>query len=406
MLRLLLPLLIGALASCTTPPAPSGRDPGGGAILLSGGFVVDPSREQPATRADVLILGDRIAAVGARLRPPAGVRRIDVSGAYLVPGLWDMHAHVAVEGTPGAALDDYVRHGVLAIRDMGGLPDEIFRLRADVQAGRRLGPTMMIAGPTLNGEQPAPHHRLIANEAEARAAVHELAGRDVDFIKIHRRTSREAFYGVRDQARADRLLFAGHVPLALDWIEASNAGMATIEHVQTIIENEMRPGMEPIPAAFDALDRLDAGRADAIFAAMARNGTYWDPTLIYYETSWRDATPERRALQQRAYARLRPYVLRAFNAGVPILAGTDLFVDPGQGLIDELDRLVAAGLTPRQALAAATTNPHRLFGRGPGAIGPGTEASLLVLRSDPTMDLRALRSIERIILRGRLLPAR
>lgn len=400
----LLSMLLVALVSCALPARDSAAaDP---PILLAGGVVVDPAQEGPPRRADVLIVGERIVAVGQGLAVPHNAQRIDLSGAYLVPGLWDMHAHIAVEGPAGAALDDYVRHGVLAIRDMGGRPDELVGLRSEVRAERIVGPTLFIAGPTLNGEQSGEHHRLVEARADALAAVRELAGRGVDFVKIHRRTSRDAFYGVRDQARALGLTFAGHVPLALDWIEASNAGMATIEHVQTLLENELRAGPDPVAAALEALDRLDAGRADAIFAAMARNGTYWTPTLIYYENSWREDPPERRALKQRVYARLRPHVLRAFRAGVPILAGTDLFASPGAGLLDELDRLVASGLTPRQALAAATSNPHRLFGRGPGAIRAGGEASLLVLRADPTRDLAALRTIERIVLRGRMLPGR
>jgi imidazolonepropionase-like amidohydrolase len=390
-------LLFLFLAACAHRPA------GAPAILLAGGFVVDPASDASPRRADVLLVGDRIAAVGERLDAPAGARRLDVSGRYLVPGLWDMHAHVAAIGPVGDALDDYVRHGVLGIRDMGGRVDEILALRSDVAEGRRVGPAMYVAGPTLNGEQAADFHRLVRNRAEARAAVHELARRGVDFIKIHRRLSRDAFDGVRAQARAEGLDFAGHVPLAMSWIEGADGGMATIEHIQTIIENEMEAGVEPVRASFEALDRLDGPRGDAIFTAMARRHVYWTPTLIYYETSWHGDPPERRALKQRAYARMRPYVARAFRAGVPILAGTDLLDARGAGLLDELERLVAAGLTPRQALAAATVNPHALTGRGPGAIRPGGEASLLVVDGDPLADIGNLRRLRTIILRGRLL---
>jgi imidazolonepropionase-like amidohydrolase len=373
------------------------------AILLAGGLVVDPGAQGPARRADLLIVGDRIAAVGPNLRLPAGARRIDVSGQYLVPGLWDMHAHVAAdEGSPEEALGDYLRHGVLAIRDMGGRAGEVLALKADVASGRRLGPTMFVVGPTLNGEASANFHRAVLDAGEARRAVADLAERGVDFIKIHRRTSREAFYGVRDQARAQRLLFGGHVPLAIDWIEAANAGMRTFEHVQTIIENELEPGVEPVRATFEALDRLEGRRGDEIFAAMARNGTFWTPTLIYYESSWAGDSAERRALKQRAYARMRPLVGRAFRAGVPILAGTDLLERRGQGLLDELERLVAAGLSPRQALAAATTNAQGVMGRGPGPIREGGEASLIVISADPLADIANVRRLRLIILNGRV----
>jgi imidazolonepropionase-like amidohydrolase len=395
---LLLMLLFGARAPAQDPAIAAAAP----ALLLSGGFVVDPGSNAAPRRADVLIVGERIAAVGQSLRAPSGTRRIDVRGRYLVPGLWDMHAHVAAVGPVGGALEDYVRHGVLGIRDMGGRVDEILVLREEVALGRRLGPTLFVAGPTLNGEQAADFHRLVRNRAEARAAVHELAGRGVDFIKIHRQISREAFYGVRDQARREGLTFAGHVPLVMRWIEGSDAGMRTIEHVQTIIENEMERGVEPVRASFEALDRLDGRRGDEIFAAMARNRTWWTPTLVFYESSWREDGPELQALKQRAYARMRPLVGRALRAGVPILAGTDLLERRGEGLVDELDRLVRAGLTARQALAAATTGPFSLTRRGPGPIRRGGEASLLVLDADPLLDIANIRRLRTVMLRGRI----
>lgn len=392
-----LALLAAACAPAPGPSAPAVT----AALILAGGVVVDPETGS-ARRADILVAGERIVAVGLGL-DARGARRVDVSGRYLLPGLWDMHAHVAAVGPARDALEDYVRHGILGIRDMGGRADEILALRQDVASGRRLGPTMVVAGPTVNGEQSADFHRPVRNAAEARAAVTELRGRGVDFIKIHRQTSREAFFAVRDETRARGMPFAGHVPLALDWIEASDAGMASVEHVQAIVENEVERGVEPVRATFEALERLGGERGDRIFAAMARNRTFWTPTLIFYETSWREDSPERRALKQRAYALMRPLVGRAARAGVPILAGTDLFVGRGQALLDELDRLVAAGLSPREALAAATTSPYGLTGRGPGPIRPGGEASLIVLRADPLARIENVRTLSGVLLRGRWL---
>ena len=394
---------VALLLSLSCRPADLHRAQAPQAFLLTGGHVVDPDSSAAPVRADVLVIGDRITAVGRTIDSPPGARRVDVSGQFIVPGLWDMHAHVAAVGPEGGALEDYVRHGILGIRDMGGRWEEVLALRADVANGRRLGPTMVVAGPTLNGAASADFHRAVRDDAEARAAVRELRRAGVDFIKIHRQTSREAFYGIRDQALAEGLQFAGHVPLAIDWIEAAEGGMRTIEHVQTIVESEMERGVDPVRATFDALDRLGGQRGDAIFAALARNGTFWTPTLIYYETSWRSDSEERRTLKQRAYALMRPLVARAARAGVPILAGTDLLGQRGQGLHDELARLVAAGLSPREALAAATTNAFRLTGRGPGPIRGGAEASFIVLSANPLDDIGNVRRLTMVALRGRLL---
>jgi len=405
-------LRIAALAAALLAMLPAGAcstagtkgpAPDAAATLFAGGYVVDPASSGDAVRADVLVVGDRIAGVGRNVRAPAGARRVDVTGRYLLPGLWDMHAHVAAEGPVGDALEDYVRNGVLGIRDMGGRSEEILALRDEVAAGRRFGPTMVVAGPTLNGTQGGDFHRAVANAAEARAAVRELAAQGVDFIKIHRQLSREAFFAIRYEARALDLPFGGHVPLALDWIDASDAGMRTFEHIQTIVENELEAGVDPVRATFDALERLGGARGDSIFAAMARNRTYWTPTLTFYRTSWAGDSPERRALKQRAYASMSPLVARAARAGVPILAGTDLLERRGAGLLDELDQLVAAGLTPRQALAAATATPFRLTGRGPGPIRTGREASFLILDADPLANVANVRLLRGVVLRGRQL---
>jgi imidazolonepropionase-like amidohydrolase len=181
--------------------------------------------------------------------------------------------------------------------------------------------------------------------------------------------------------------------------------MRTVEHVQGIVESEIREGVEPVRATFEAIERLEGARGDAIFAALARSGTAWTPTLIYYENSWLTDSPERRALKERAYRRMRPLVLRAARAGVPILAGTDLMERRGHGLLEELSRLVAAGLTPREALAAATTSARAVAGRGPGAIRVGEEASFLVLRGNPLDRIENVAALSWVLLRGRLIEA-
>lgn len=398
-----LAFLVMLLAACSAAPevriAPRAE-----ALLLVGGQIVDPARAGGPRRGDILIVDGRIAAVGDRLRVPSGTRRLDVSGKYLVPGLWDMHAHVAADGPVGGALEDYLGHGIVGIRDMGGRAEELLALRSAVASGDRLGPTMVVAGPTVNGEAAAEFHLPVRDRAEAAAAVARLAANGVDFIKIHRQVSREAFAGLRDEAKQRGLPLAGHVPLAMSWIEGADAGMQSIEHIQTLAENELVKGPDPVKATFATFDRLDGPRGDEIFKALARNGTRWTPTLIYYERSWRTDSPQRRALKQQALVRMKPLVARAVAAGVTLLAGTDeAAAARGPALLDELARLVAAGLSPRQALAAATVNAHRVAGRGPGPIRAGGEATFLVLDADPLLDIANVRRLHALLLRGRVI---
>ena len=371
-------------------------------LALVGGTVVVPDRAT-VIRADVLIDGARVAKVGPRLRLPRGTKVVNVHGRYVVPGLWDMHAHIAAIGPPGGAPERYVGYGVLGIRDMGGHLDVLTELRQSIAAGKRIGPDIYMAGPTLNGEAPADFHRVVRTDAEARTAVRELKAAGVDFIKIHRQTTREAFFAIADETRKQGLTFVGHVPLVLDWITASNAGMRTIEHIQTMAENDQVKRADPIATAFATADRLKSGYADKIFAVMAKNHTYFTPTLVGYEDTWKTDAPERAALKQKFYAEMKPLVLNAKRAGVPILAGTDVLERHGDLLLTELERLVGVGLTPAEALAAATRTPRELTGRGPGRIAANEEASLIVTDKNPLADIRNLRALHAVVLRGRVI---
>jgi imidazolonepropionase-like amidohydrolase len=400
----LLQLLL-LLCACSTPNHARDGFAGTPPILLENGWVVDPELAAEPVRADLLIRDGRIVEVGRQIAAGPTTKRVDVRGGYIVPGLWDMHAHLAVTSPLGNALEDYVSHGVLGVRDMGGRPAELLEIRRAVDAGERVGPTIYLAGPTLNGEASADHHRMISTPQDIWAAVEQLRAMEVDFIKIHRRVSREAFAELMEVARRAGLRVSGHVPLALKWDEAADAGMQTIEHIQALAENEIEPGADPAAATFVAVDRLEERRWSAILAALLRRGTYWTPTLAFFQHSWSEDLPERRLAKQRIYARLRPFVGAAAARGVPILAGTDMFENRGAALHAELQLLVEAGLTTRQALAAATTHPFSITGRGPGRIVPGAEASLLVVRRNPLRDIRNLRCIELILLRGVHQPA-
>jgi imidazolonepropionase-like amidohydrolase len=390
-------LLALAAISCSTPRASELS------IAIVGGAVVDPDADAQPQRANIVIRGDRIVAVGRDVAPPRGARILDAGGKFLLPGLWDMHAHLNALTDIGQAPERYVGHGVLAVRDCGGYLDPLLALRRDIAAGVRTGPQLFIAGPTLNGEQSAPFHRFVRDEAEARAAVRELAAAGVDFIKTHRATSREAFFAMLDEARRHDLHVAGHVPLAVSWIEAAEAGMRSMEHAQTLPENETSDAQAPAPTVEAAITRIDGERGDAIFAALARAGAAFDPTLIAYEKSIENR-PEIAERRREAYRHLKSYVGRAHRAGVTILAGTDVLERHGDMLLVELERLVEAGLAPRQALAAATTHPARLMKRPDlGRIAPGATASLLIVEADPTTDIRHLRGLTAVLLRGRLI---
>jgi imidazolonepropionase-like amidohydrolase len=283
---------------------------------------------------------------------------------------------------------------------MGGDLPTLLQMRREIRDGL-IGPNLLIAGPTLNGAQFAPFHRPIRNSEEARAAVRQLKADGVDLIKTHRATPRDAFFALMDEARRQGLDVAGHVPLQVSWEEAAEAGMRSFEHAQTLAENEMSAGPGPAATIEDAITRLQGSRLDQIAAALRLAGAYFDPTLIFYERTI-NSRPEISERRRQFYGILKSWVGRMHRAGIPILAGTDATDDFGEPLHLELERLVECGLSHREALATATTIPARLMHRPElGVIASAAEASFLIVDADPVADIRNLRRLSGIVLRGR-----
>lgn len=386
---------LGVMSCATTRAGP--------VLAVVGAQIVNPDSDNSSPPSTIVVAGGRI--VGGGPSAPRGATIIDATGKFITPGLWDMHAHIALEPPIGRAPENYVGWGVLGIRDMGGDLAALTQLRAEISAGTRIGPDLYIAGPTLNGQSFGAWHRIIANAEEARTAVRQLKAAGVDFFKTHRATSREAFFALVDEARLQGMHVAGHVPLEVTWEEAASAGMRSFEHTQTMAENELNAGANRAARIEEAVARLDGARLDEIAAALAAAGGYFDPTLIQYEENI-DARPEVAERRRALYGRLKQYVGRFHRAGVPILAGTDVLERFGEMEHLELERLVECGLTPREALAAATNTPARLMGRADlGRIAPGAEASFLILDADPIADIGNLRQLSGVVLRGQHLDA-
>lgn len=371
--------------------------------LIEGATLVDPAASPPARVVSVLVRGDRVEAVAPRLERPPFARVIEGRGRFIVPGLWDMHGHLAALGPIGRAPEHFVGHGVLHVRDMGGYLDQLAPLRADIATGRRVGPTLRIAGPTLNSEHPADFHRTLTTAGEARAAVRELKAAGVDHLKVHRATTREVFEAVIDEGRRVGLPVVGHVPLTVSWVDASRAGMRTIEHIQTIFEN-LQPDLRLTPERFSHLaDDLEGALGDEIFGVLKANGTWFDPTLIGYEAAIDGARPEAAAARRQAYGRMKAIAAKAARAGVPIVTGTDVIAQPGEMLLRELERLVEIGMSAPAVLTAATITSATAAGRPElGRVRAGGPASFLLVDANPLDDIAALRRLSLVVHQGRV----
>lgn len=424
--------------------------------------VLDPATASIANQRTVLISDGRITAVEpARRVNYVAAETIDGTGLFLLPGLIDMHTHIDEAGLAAFPLN-----GVTTIRDMG---TQTAPLRADlsilgaktrVAEGRTVGPeiftpALLLDGPVERNPRWAPHYRMVAEPEEAIALVDELAGLDVDFIKVYSALSPEVFEAIAARAAYHDLPIAGHVPDAVTIEDAIEAGLLTIEHdrgVLLAISSEEGTLREELAAAWATGDpsggyylrqrfterqvaSRDPAKAERLFTLMAENEVAAVPTLVVlWDPRWIDpdaavdedkvadfspiyrriVTPQGDPLGQypsveAAIQRFEAHkrnVREMHEAGVPILAGTDAanpFVLPGYSMHTELSLLVAAGLGEAEALNGATYLAARFLGAEDrlGRVRPGYEADLVLLKANPFESIAATEMIEHVLLNGR-----
>lgn len=405
----------------------------------------------PASQAGmtVVVRGERIAEIGraSAVRVPKGAQVLEGAGKFLLPGLWDMHVHMAslppFERNEKIFLPLFVANGVTGVRDMGGDLEVLLKWRARIASGELTGPRIVAqAGPMLDGLI-WPASQSVSNEAEGREAVAELRRRGADFVKVQSLLGRDVYFAVADEARKHGMTFAGHVPETVSAREASDAGQKSIEHLTGVLQacSKMEDALpKGLKATAQLLETYDAERAAALFARFRRNATWQCPTLVWErgffsfdadsqtdeallrfipreweEKIWKDfkrsalrqRTPEDRENLKRRLLKELEVVGAMHRAGVGLLAGTDTpapYIFPGTSLHDELALLVEAGLTPYEALQAATRNPARYLNKldTHGTVERRKMADLLLLDADPLADIRHTRRLHAVILGGKL----
>ena len=366
-----------------TPACRAQAPPNDDTLIIHDATVIDVLRG-PLPHRTVTTVGGRITQVteASSLDPTAGHRVIDAAGQFLIPGLWDMHVHVSYTKT--SALPILLANGVTSVRDLGGRLSEIDRWRGAIRSGKLQGPRILRCGPMLNGKF-ADYQILVADAAEARGAVRALQRAGVDFIKLHRMTPRDAYFGIADEANKLKIPFVGHIPRTVSPEEASDAGQRTFEHVETLFEGTFSDARDDIPLA-GPIERFKRDGAAALFDRFARNGNWYTPTLSAFEAgnafwddtprpddvyisrpSWRltekirEQPPPSEWLEDRRaqFPHHQELVGMARKAGGGLLTGTDLAarIVPGISLHRELELFVDCGISPLEALRAATANP-------------------------------------------------
>ena len=415
--------------------------------------VVDVASGRIQPDMTVVIAGKRIARVSPSARTtPRGGKVVDATGQYLIPGLWDMHTHVYFDGTAAAGTDLilplFVANGVTGIRDMGSELDAVLQARAEVAAHRLVGPRLVVSGPMLDGpKSPYKASMAIATAEDGRKAVNQLKARGVDFIKVQSLVPREAYFAIAAEARKVGLALDGHVPDAVRASEALTAGQRSFEHLIGIFEANSTAegayvaGQEKSPGRF--LATYDPAREAAFIRQLGAYPQVWqcptlywergqwlvdsiawqqDPELAYAGRTWveqrwpkaqiniaRTLDTEPLPVRARFVTHELDLVRRLHAAHVGFLAGTDtpagVDLIPGASLHLELQRFVAAGFTPLEALQTATLNPARFFKQQAdfGSVQAGRLADLVLLSANPLTDIANTQRIVGVLADGQYL---
>ncbi|WP_324679239.1 amidohydrolase family protein [Hymenobacter sp. GOD-10R] len=411
----------------------------------------------------VAIRGDVIRVVEkASAKKYVAKRYLDAKGKFLMPGLWDMHVHFRGGDSLVQAnqnlLPLYLAHGITTVRDAGGdMTPSVFRWRRQMQAGTLAGPRIFTSGPKIDGPQAYwPGSLEVETPAQIAKALDSLQSIKVDYVKIYdSKISGEAYLNVIAAAEKRGMKTTGHMPYSVKLGDAVERGLDATEHLYyvfkacsgkedsltTLVKKSLttsKPlGLFAMLPAVEAT--YDPAAANRIFKLMVAHKTAAVPTLFIGKTladlpdtdhsrdtmlayidpkiqatytrrlsSAKGQSAEANQFRKKLETRFMSLVPKMQAAGVVVLAGSDSgafnsFTYPGASLVGEVEMLVQAGLTPAQALRAATINGARFMGveGTAGTIGVGKNADLVLLERNPLTDIHHIRTINTVVSRGK-----
>lgn len=415
---LILGILILGIYSCNSPNTEKTDD----LIAITNTSIINMNDGKISEGMTLIIKNGIITTIGQsnEIELSSETKVVNGQGKYVIPGLWDMHAHTSSESVTRSVLyPSFIANGVTGIRVLSAdCFEPCWELQMNIEQSRQLqndvensiltGPRAILGSTYINGAKPGEASTIEApgNKQDGEKLVHLLLDREVDFIKIYDAIPRDAYFGIADEANKKGLPFAGHVPLSIKASEASDAGQKSIEHccagslfeecsseeeklrdqITKLIQSREPKNMYNL--VLELVKTYDAAKCQEVYKIFLANNTFYTPTLVATEMDnilkkddWRNdprlkylpknelefwiedevATKELLGIQDPLIREKRFEIVGDMNkAGVQLLAGSDcgvFGVHYGSGLHDELKLLVEAGLTELEALQTATLNP-------------------------------------------------
>jgi imidazolonepropionase-like amidohydrolase len=403
-----------------------------GTLAFVGATLINTTGKATVANATIVIRDSKIIAVGPgnKIKIPADAQRIDVTGKYIIPGLWDMHAHYEqVEWGP-----IYLAAGATTVRDVGNEFEFITAVRDAVNSGQGLGPHMLLAGVVDGDSAYALGVARVNSPADAQTWVQRYHDAGFQQMKIYSSVKSENVKAVCTDAHNLGMTVTGHIPEGMTAYDGVNDGMDQINHIQYVFNllgpkdfDQRKATPAEVAKMVASLDvNSDAGKQAVAF--LRKHNTVIDPTMALMEFMRRPADvpadkvepgvdhvapelreqlingglpPERAATGQKIVQDELAIIGALHRAGVRIVAGTDQTV-PGFSLYREIELYNQAGFTTMEALQAATIVPARVMNadRDSGSIEVGKRADFDILDANPLENIHNIRSVRSVVANG------
>ncbi len=427
-INVFLTALLTLAVSCTPSETPPAAEDGDAGVAFVGINLVPMDTERVVADQTVVTRDGRIVAVGAAASTdvPPGALRVEGNGMYLMPGLAEMHGHIPEPDQPTQLIEDvlflYVANGVTTVRGMQGAEGQL-DLRRRVNAGELIGPNLYLSGSSFNGDD-------VTSPEAAIEQVHAQKEEGWHLLKVQSGLSLLTYDGMAETAREESMRFGGHVPADVGLMHAIEAGQETFDHMDgyvayvaggTEILDEVRlaevvtrtreAGAWVVPTM--AIREVLRGALSPESVRAYPENQYMPPEMVEQWMARVESMHENPDFDPDAAGQLitnRMRVLTALNeGGVGILLGTDapqVFSVPGFSVHREMDRMVAAGMTPYEVIASGTRSVGEYFQNEDqfGTVEVGARADLILVEANPLEDVGHVARRAGVMVRGQWLP--